>query len=130
MIGAGEFFAKQVQEARHESSLREDLNKEQELLASMPELESTDEEEIEELDKLNLSDVEFFYIWDIFETVFELYKIVRLYPAASDSLDPALINLLCIKRELDFEDTLVQLALIHSGFMSEIMKTTVTVKEN
>lgn len=104
--------------------------KEQELLASMPELETTEEEENEELDSLNLSDVEFFYIWDIFETVFELYKIVRLYPTSSDSLDPALINLLCIKRELDFEETLVQLALIHSGFMSEVTKTTAATKEN
>lgn len=65
---------------------------------------------------------EFFYLWTTHQEVMSVYEIVRLY-TREDSLDPALIERVCEKKGVDFLTALVDLAFIHSGFLTELYKT-------
>jgi hypothetical protein len=60
--------------------------------------------------------------------MFELFKVVRLY-LKDGILDPTLIYLLSKKRKIDFEDALIELPLILSGYLSVLYPPEPVVKE-
>jgi hypothetical protein len=78
-----------------------------------------DEDEDKELCEEALA--EFFYLWDIHEKFLKAYEYVRLYPV-EDALNPALIETVCKKLDIDFLEALVNLAYIHSGFLKTLYK--------
>lgn len=86
-------------------------------------MESIEESPLNELDTVGDDGIEFFYLDSDKESVFEIYKITRLYQTAAENLDPTLIHLLARKRRLDFESVLTDLALIHYGVWEENEKT-------
>lgn len=66
---------------------------------------------------------EIFYLGEHKKDAFEIYKVVRLYTLAEDSLNPALIESLANKRKVeDLEELLIDIALIHSGFLNILYK--------
>jgi hypothetical protein len=60
-------------------------------------------------------------LWDIHEKFLKTYEYVRLYPV-EDALNPALIETVCKKLDIDFLEALVNLAYIHSGFLKTLYK--------
>ena len=96
----------------------ENTEAEQEELALLGAV-SVEEKDPNELDTVSDEGIEFFYLDSSKEQVFEIYKLARLYQTAADNLDPTLVQMLCNKRELDLEETLTDLALIHYGVWKE-----------
>jgi len=85
----------------------------------LPPDEETDELEDSEI---KASDLEFFFLWDTKEEIFELYKLTKLFLTSTDNLDPSLIKDLCLEDKLPFKESLMDLVFIHSGYLSVIQK--------
>lgn len=69
-------------------------------------------------------EAEIFYLWDIKEPIFSIFKILRNFFLDDYRFDSALMLRLIDNRNLDLEDALLDLSYIRQGFMSKLPKGT------
>ena len=86
---------------------------------AFPGLDLTDDEEEEETDKPVAEEgYEIFYLWDISEVLFNIYKTVSYYLLEHHAIDSAVAIALVKDTDLPLKDALTHLAYIHSGYRS------------
>ena len=70
------------------------------------------------------NEIEIFYLWDIKEPIFNIFKILRNFFLDDYRFDSALMLRLIDNRNLALEDALLDLSYIRQGFMSKLPKGT------
>lgn len=100
--------------AKYEKELEERLEIEREFLG-----DTYDKLEKEQLYS-DEEPVEFFYLWDIHEESFQIYRTVRQWEREDGLLDSNLVIALAKEKCINLEKLLIDLPLIHYGFKTRI----------
>ena len=116
LVEAGESIGKAVLLSQQENKKENSKKQVEDLSFAFPGL-SVEQEEIEEED----TEICIFLFADK-EPIYQIYSIARLYLDENYSLDSAILLRLIDKKDLDIEQALLDIFLMHSGYVDVILQ--------